>query len=104
VASAVLSSRAVVVEGHLSLDKHLQHPAALLEFPAFTMSKIEAHPGKRLESRMSELSPGIADFTRREVMFLGRTKPVLTTGMVGPAVIVIHEVYGFTPTLARFCR
>ena len=35
---------------------------------------------------------------------LGRTKPVLLTGATGPAVIVIHEVYGFTPTLARFCR
>jgi dienelactone hydrolase len=29
---------------------------------------------------------------------------VLTTGAIGPAVIIIHEVYGFTPTLARFCR
>src|SRR5262249_893936 len=33
-----------------------------------------------------------------------KTKPVLTTGTAGPAVTVIHEVYGFTPTLARFCR
>jgi dienelactone hydrolase len=46
----------------------------------------------------------IDDFTRRDLTFLGRTKPVLTTGSAGPAVIVIHEVYGFTPTLARFCR
>jgi dienelactone hydrolase len=46
----------------------------------------------------------IADFSRRDINLMGRTKPVLLTGTVGPAVIVIHEVYGFTPTLARFCR
>jgi dienelactone hydrolase len=46
----------------------------------------------------------IADFSRRDITLMGRTKPVLLTGTVGPAVIVIHEVYGFTPTLARFCR
>jgi dienelactone hydrolase len=37
-------------------------------------------------------------------VFLGRRKPVLTTGTAGPAVIIIHEVYGFTPTVARLCR
>lgn len=46
----------------------------------------------------------IADFYRRDLALLGRTKPVLLTGTTGPAVIVMHEVYGFTPTLARFCR
>ena len=46
----------------------------------------------------------IADFSRRDITLLGKTKPVLLTGATGPAVIVIHEVYGFTPTLARFCR
>jgi dienelactone hydrolase len=46
----------------------------------------------------------IADFSRRDIALLGKTKPVLQTGATGPAVIVIHEVYGFTPTLARFCR
>lgn len=50
------------------------------------------------------LSRDIADFTRRDLTFEGRTKPVLVTGAVGPAVIVIHEITGFTPTLARFCR
>lgn len=50
------------------------------------------------------LSPDIADFGRRSHRFDGREKPVLTLGDTGPAVIVIHEVYGFTPTLARFCR
>src|SRR5262249_15050954 len=44
------------------------------------------------------------DFSRRDITLLGKTKPVLLTGATGPAVIVIHEVYGFTPTLARFCR
>lgn len=50
------------------------------------------------------MSPDIADFTRRDFTFGGRTKPVLCLGGEGPAVIVIHEVYGFTPPLARFCR
>jgi hypothetical protein len=51
-----------------------------------------------------EVDSDIADFSRRDIALLGRTKPVLLTGATGPAVIVIHEVYGFTPTLARFCR
>jgi dienelactone hydrolase len=46
----------------------------------------------------------IADFSRRDTTLLGKTKPVLMTGTTGPPVIVIHEVYGFTSTLARFCR
>jgi dienelactone hydrolase len=46
----------------------------------------------------------IADFTRRDFTFGGKTKPVLCVGDSGPAVIVIHEVFGFTPPLARFCR
>jgi dienelactone hydrolase len=51
-----------------------------------------------------ELASDIADFTRRDVSLLGKIKAVLLTGTTGPAVIVIHEIYGFTPTLARFCR
>ena len=51
-----------------------------------------------------ELTSDIADFTRRDLCLLDRTKPVLMTGSSGPAIIVIHEIYGFTPTLARFCR
>ena len=51
-----------------------------------------------------EVDSDIADFSRRDIALLGKTKPVLLTGATGPAVIVIHEVYGFTPTLARFCR
>jgi dienelactone hydrolase len=50
------------------------------------------------------LTTDIADFTRRNFTFAGKTKPVLTIGDSGPAVIVIHEIFGFTPTLARFCR
>ena len=46
----------------------------------------------------------ITDFTRRDLTLLGKSKPVLMTGSTGPAIIVIHEVYGFTPALARFCR
>jgi len=46
----------------------------------------------------------IADFSRHDIALLGKTKPVLLIGATGPAVIVIHEVCGFTATLARFCR
>ena len=46
-----------------------------------------------------EVDSDIADFSRRDITLLGRTKPVLLTGATGPAVIVIHKVYGFTPTL-----
>jgi dienelactone hydrolase len=51
-----------------------------------------------------QLTSDISDFTRRDLPLIGKTKPVLLTGSTGPAVIVIHEIYGFTPTLARFCR
>jgi dienelactone hydrolase len=51
-----------------------------------------------------ELTSDIGDFTRREVNLQGKTKSVLVTGTTGPAVIIIHEIYGFTPSLARFCR
>ncbi|HMA72587.1 MAG TPA: dienelactone hydrolase family protein [Xanthobacteraceae bacterium] len=53
---------------------------------------------------MAKPRTDIDDFARRDLTFLGKTKPVLTMGTAGPAVIVVHEVYGFTPTLARFCR
>jgi dienelactone hydrolase len=51
-----------------------------------------------------DLTRDISDFTRRDVALEGRTRPVLLTGTTGPGVIVIHEIYGFTPTVARFCR
>jgi len=50
------------------------------------------------------LSKDIDDFSRRDLKYNGKTKPVLTLGESGPAVIVIHEVFGFTPPVARFCR
>ncbi len=50
------------------------------------------------------LSTNIADFRGRDMSFGGTSKPVLVTGDLGPAIVVMHEVYGFTPTLARFCR
>jgi dienelactone hydrolase len=46
----------------------------------------------------------ISDFKRRDFTFEGKTKPVLITGEIGPAVAVIHEFYGFTPMVARLCR
>jgi dienelactone hydrolase len=58
---------------------------------------------RRLISRMA-LSPDISDFTRRDITAAGKTKPVLLLGEHGPAIIVMHEIFGFTPTLARFCR
>ena len=51
-----------------------------------------------------DLATELADFRSETFTFDGVTRTVLRTGEVGPAVIVIHEVYGFTPTLARFCR
>jgi dienelactone hydrolase len=50
------------------------------------------------------VSSNIDDFTRREFTLGGKTKFVLTTGAVGPAVIVLPEVFGIAPTLVRFCR
>ncbi len=50
------------------------------------------------------LTADMSDFSRRDFTLDGKTKPVLLTGDSGPAVIVIHEVYGFTPAVARFCR
>jgi dienelactone hydrolase len=50
------------------------------------------------------LTADISDFQRRDVTLGGKTKPLLTLGESGPALVVIHEVYGFTPTLARLCR
>jgi dienelactone hydrolase len=50
------------------------------------------------------LTQDIADFTRRDVTVADKTKPVLVTGAEGPAVLVMHEVFGFTSTLARLCR
>ena len=46
----------------------------------------------------------ISDFALRNFTFDGVTKPVLCLGGEGPAVIVIHEISGFTPSLARLCR
>jgi dienelactone hydrolase len=50
------------------------------------------------------LTTELSDFRPESFTFGGVTRTVLRTGEIGPAVIVIHEVYGFTPTLARFCR
>ncbi len=50
------------------------------------------------------LTTDIADFTRRDLTFGGKTKPVLVTGLAGPAIVVLPEVFGVTPTLTRFCR
>jgi hypothetical protein len=46
----------------------------------------------------------ISDFRSNKYNFANKQKIVLRIGISGPAIIVIHEIYGFTPTLARFCR
>lgn len=53
---------------------------------------------------MAEPGTDISDFKREDLSFDRVSKPVLKIGETGPAVIVIHEVFGFSPTLARFCR
>ena len=50
------------------------------------------------------LSADVSDFKRRDVTHGDLTRPVLVSGDRGPAVIVIHEIYGFTAPTARFCR
>lgn len=46
---------------------------------------------------------GLKDFQRREITLLGATKTVHIAGQ-GPAVIVMAEMPGITPYLARFAR
>ncbi|MEM8605978.1 MAG: dienelactone hydrolase family protein [Myxococcota bacterium] len=43
------------------------------------------------------------DFHRTEITFEGTTKPVWRSGS-GPGVVIIHEIPGITPTVARFAR
>jgi dienelactone hydrolase len=45
----------------------------------------------------------LKDFTAREVSLQGETKTVFTAG-TGPAVIVMSEIPGITPEVARFAR
>ncbi len=45
----------------------------------------------------------LADFERREVALLGETKLVFVAGD-GPAVIVMTEMPGISPQVARFAR
>jgi dienelactone hydrolase len=45
-----------------------------------------------------------ADFSRRVIEAEGKRRTVLVSGQSGPAIVVIHEVYGVTPALIRFAR
>ena len=45
----------------------------------------------------------LSDFERREITLLGRSKPVFVSG-TGPAVIVMAEMPGISPHVARFAR
>ncbi len=42
-------------------------------------------------------------YTREDRTYLGTAKPVLRMGSSGPAVIVLHEIFGFTPETERLC-
>lgn len=46
----------------------------------------------------------VADFSRRVIEAEGKRRPVLVSGETGPAVVVIHEIFGVTPELLRFAR
>ena len=48
-------------------------------------------------------SDDLKDFTRRTLVFKDQEKQVFVRG-AGPAVIVMHEVFGLTPEVARLCR
>ncbi len=50
------------------------------------------------------ITAGGTEFARKSYRVDGAEKVVLTNGSTGPAVIVVHEVYGFTETHARLCR
>jgi dienelactone hydrolase len=53
--------------------------------------------------RDPNLPDPLDDFDRRELTFLGRTKTVFVAGQ-GPAVIVMSEMPGIYPLVARFAR
>jgi len=42
-------------------------------------------------------------FRRTEYEFSRRRKPVLRIGDIGPGIVVLHEICGFTESMARFC-
>ena len=63
-----------------------------------------AEGAKMMSTETGELTTDLADFVRRDYRFNGVSKPVLQTGLSGPAIVVIHEIFGFTPALARLCR
>jgi hypothetical protein len=80
--------------------------AQISSSPASWRIRIKGYLTKRLYKGFEplKLSTDIADFELRDMSFGGTTKPVLVIGDTGPAIMVMHEMYGFTPTLARFCR
>ena len=50
-----------------------------------------------------EIRDPLDDFEKRKVTLLGKTKTVYVAGS-GPAVIVMSEIPGITPYVARFAR
>lgn len=49
------------------------------------------------------MSDALTDFERRDFTWRGARREVLVQG-AGPAVVVMHEIPGFTPTVAAFAR
>ena len=54
------------------------------------------------QRKMNEDDP-LEDFKRREITLNGTMKRVYVAG-AGPAVIVMHEMPGISPHVARFSR
>lgn len=46
----------------------------------------------------------LTDFSPRVIEAEGRKRTVLVSGATGPAIVIIHEIYGVTPELLRFAR
>ncbi|MEW6269662.1 MAG: dienelactone hydrolase family protein [Thermodesulfobacteriota bacterium] len=55
-----------------------------------------------MTERLKERDP-LSDFERRDIELLGKRKPVFVSG-TGPAVVVMTEMPGISPEVARFAR
>lgn len=53
---------------------------------------------------MQELDDNLEDFERRVVSFDGATRDVFVAGEQGPGVVVLPEMPGISPEVARFAR
>lgn len=44
------------------------------------------------------------DFSHRVIEAEGKRRTVLVSGQTGPAIVIMHEIYGLTPATIRFAR